>query len=258
MKRSTILVLLLLFVTFVQSANKQNCIIIGSEQRNAKVVDTLKIALEKLGVTVNTVLISSKGISFTVDSILETSGNSHNTVGIIGVGYTGGIAAAELASKSCPAYIVLISTPAINGKQFSERLLMGSAFPLGISSKDALKIREQSGDSTKGYYFGKTSDEINQYLPEKVFALINCPVFALTGVNDARLDWYDNLSELERILPRTEDNWFKAYPQTGYVLLEEEEYVPVWIGDASSCVIANVNALAVQDICKWISGLKEE
>lgn len=257
MKRSAVLALLLLFITSILSASKQNCIIVGSEQRNVKVVDSLKSALEDIGVAVKTNLVSSKGIHFTVDSILGTLSNCHNEVGIIGIGYAGGIAAAEIASKSKPAYLILISTPTVSGERFSQRLLTGPTFSLDLSAKNAFEVREKLKETLQEDD-NIISKEIKQYLPKKIFPSINCPVFALTCANDSKLDWYENLSELESILPKSETNWFKVYPQTGYVLLEENGYLPCWLGDSSPYATGKVNPQAIQDICNWITNLKKE
>jgi len=240
----------------LHAANNPKCIIIGFEPRNIKVSDSISDALRDSGLEVERCMVSRKGISFTVDSLLGEVGNSSDAVGIIGVGYVGGIAAAEMASKSKPAYLILISTPGVSGKQFSERLLMGPTFSLEIPAKEAMEVRRQFGEMSKES-FGKTSEEIDQYFPEKIFGSINCPVFALAGANDARLDWYENLSEMERILPKSENHWFKAYPRTGYVLLEEKEYVPYWLGDYSPYALANINPQPIHDICEWIANLKE-
>lgn len=256
MKRRFLLAFIfMVFVTAVQAANNQKCIIIGFEPRNIKVSDSISDALKDSGLGVEKCMVSRKGISFTVDSLLETLGNSSDAVGIIGVGYVGGIAAAEMASKSSPAYLILISTPAISGKRYSERILMGSTFYNGFPPKEASAVREILKEMP--HEDNIISKEIGQYLPEKIFPSINCPVFALTGANDARLDWYENLSELERILPKSENNLFRVYPQTGYVLLEEKEYFPFWIVDYSPYAIANINAQAIQDICNWITDLQK-
>lgn len=258
MKRNVILsFFFFVCLVVIQAANNPKCIIIGFEPRNVKVSDSISDALRDSGLEVEKCMVSRKGISFTVDSLLGALGNFSDGVGIIGVGYVGGITAAEMASKSKPGYLILISTPGVSGKRFSERILRGPTYSLEIPAKEAMEVRRQFGEMSKES-FGKTSGEIDQYLPEKIFPSINCPVFALTGANDAKLDWYENLSELERVLPKSENHWFKAYPRTGYVLLEEKEYVPYWLGDYSPYAIANVNPQAIRDICEWITDLKKK
>lgn len=258
MKRGAILTLFLfLFATVMQSADKQKCIIIGFEPRYIKVSDSISDALKDSGLEVERCFISRKGISFTVDSLLETLGKSSDRVGLIGLGYTGGIAAAEIAAKSKPAYLILISTPAISGKRFNERVLTGSTYSLDLSAKEAFQLRDTL-KKMQPESDNIISKEMGQYLPEKVFPSIDCPVFALTCANDSKLDWYENLSELERILPKSEANWFKVYPQTDYLLIEEKGYLPFWLMDYSPYATGKVNPQAIQDICTWITNLKKE
>ena len=139
MKRKVILLLFLFAcVTILHATDNSKCIIIGFEPRYIKVSDSISDALKDSGLEVERCFISRKGISFTVDSLLETLGKSSDRAGLIGLGYTGGIAAAEIAAKSKAAYLILISTPAICGKRFNERLLIGSTYSLDLSAKEEI------------------------------------------------------------------------------------------------------------------------
>ena len=253
MRQSFILsVILFVSLSVLRAENVSKCIIIGSARQYEAVVDSLSAAFQRADIEVETYCVSARGIAYTADSLSRVVGAEG--VGIVGLGLTGGVVAANIC-KANPSisWLVMISTLGVSGKRFEERFMVAPTYILDVPDSVVMAsgLRKQLRER-KAEEGDMISIELRRYNPEELLGSICCPVFALTGVNDARLDWYENLSAMERYIPYSYQNKFKAYPFTGYMLLEEREYVPVWLGDASRSVVNNVNSQAINDVIDWI------
>lgn len=257
MKRGAILTLFLfLFATVMQSADKQKCIILNSPLINKKILPSMESTLKNSGISVETHTVSASNINQMADSLMRVYSNKE--VGILGLGVPGGIAAAKIVSgMSDPSYLVLISALGVSGEKYHDRLLMSSFYVLDGDGKNLLQLRPMidsliSEQST-------SSDDILQYKPEDILPSVKCPVFALSGVNDSSIDWFENLSNMHKLIPTVSESVFKAYPETGYMLQSIEKYMPILlIGSYCEEALPEANKQAIQDICTWITNLKKE
>lgn len=181
---------------------------------------------------------------------------------ILGLALDGSAAATICASESSPEGLILVSGACVDGSQIMTRMMTGLSYIYDFPSPR--KIRAQMRKEVEMYTSSEPFDTIEPIMPEefrelvkfqpkKYLSKITCPVFAAFGGSDAWVDWYENSSSLDTILPLSDSAVIKTYFKTGYCLLNTEENSNLpWFGDMNPNAPRSFNSSAIADIVEWL------
>lgn len=247
--------LLIVWAVAGLSAAPLKCIIIAPTATESSAERLIAAALPAESVDVEYVALSPKGIAFTADSIRNAVGTGSN-VGFIGLGLPQSAVAASCAAATDARFLVMVSASGFPLRVNMERQLTGLTYMPSPQWKEGAKLRKSLMDE-----IAKSADsgmiplymkELLNYDPAAVLSRIKCPVLAGEGIYDSSLSWYDNLVAIEAALPENPDDYFVAFPSTGYCLMNTDTYAPI-IMDMNPDNQPKVNEEAVEIIAGWIS-----
>lgn len=239
------------------SAAPLKCIIIAPTETESPAAHLIAAALPKESVDVEYVALSSKGIAFTADSVRNALDAGSNAA-FIGLGMPQSAAAACCAAASDASFLVMVSASGFPLRVNIERQLCGLSYMPSPKWKESAGLRKllpdeiaksADADNTNVY-----TRELMNYDPVPVLSRIKCPVLVGEGIYDNTLNWYDNLVAIEAALPENSDDYFVAFPLTGYCLMKTDTYAPILM-DMNPNYHPEVNEEAVETIAGWISDI---
>lgn len=249
----------LLFIAAVAalSAAPVKCIIIAPTETESHAAHLIAAALPTESVDVEYVLLSPKGIDFTVDS-LRNAVDAGSNAGFIGLGLPQSAAAACCAAAFDASFLVMVSASGFPLRVNIERQLYALTYMPSPKWKEGAGLRKlipdeiaKSADAEISNVYTK---ELMNYDPVPVLSQIKCPVLVGEGIYDNSLNWYDNLVAIEAALPENPDDYFVAFPSTGYCLVKADTYAPMLM-DMNPNSHPEVNEEAVEIIAGWISDI---
>ncbi|MDE6280015.1 MAG: hypothetical protein K2M05_08585 [Paramuribaculum sp.] len=181
---------------------------------------------------------------------------------IMGLSFDGSAAATICASESSPEGLILVSGVCVDGSQFMTRMMTGLSYIYDFPNPR--EIREQMRKEIELYTSSEPFDTIEPTMPEefrelvkfqpkKYLGKLTCPVFAAFGGADPLVNWYENSSSLDIILPPSNSTVIKTYLETGCCLLNTENNSNLpWFGDMNPNAPRSFNSYAIADIIEWL------
>ena len=175
---------------------------------------------------------------------------SRNTFAKIGLlGHSeGGSIAFMLAAKKKTDFIVTLAGPGVKGDTLltaqGNRILSLSGMPANMTVE---KYRQQQAVQEmpwiKWFIDYDPSDDIRQ---------TRCPVFALNGERDCQVISSQNLTAIQKLLPKSKQNLIKEYPALNHLFQHCTTGLVAEYGQIEETVSPEV----LSDIAQWIKGLK--
>lgn len=166
-------------------------------------------------------------------------------VGLIGHS-EGGLIGFLLGAQKKTDFIVSLAGPGVKGDTL---LAVQSNCILSISGQPATMtvatIREQLVNLPKWYHW------FLDYDPSANIAATRCPVFALNGDNDCQVVSSQNLTAIQRLLPKTKKNLTKAYPGLNHLFQHCTTGIPTEYGEIEETISPEV----LQDMATWLRSL---
>ena len=166
-------------------------------------------------------------------------------VGLIGHS-EGGLIGFLLGAQKKTDFIVSLAGPGVKGDTL---LAVQSNCILSISGQPATMtvatIREQLVNQPKWYHW------FLDYDPSANIAATRCPVFALNGDNDCQVVSSQNLTAIQRLLPKTKKNLTKAYPGLNHLFQHCTTGIPTEYGEIEETISPEV----LQDMATWLRSL---
>ena len=175
------------------------------------------------------------------------SRNAFSKIGLLGHS-EGGSIAFMLAAKKRTDFIVTLSGPGVKGDTLlaaqSNRILSLSGMPANMTVE---KYRQQQAVQEtpwiKWFIDYDPSDDIRQ---------THCPVFALNGERDCQVISSQNLTAIQRLLPKLKQNLIKEYPTLNHLFQHSTTGLVAEYGQIEETISPEV----LSDIVQWINGLK--
>ena len=175
------------------------------------------------------------------------SRKAFSKIGLLGHS-EGGSIAFMLAAKKRTDFIVTLSGPGVKGDTLlaaqSNRILSLSGMPANMTVE---KYRQQQAVQEipwiKWFIDYDPSDDIRQ---------THCPVFALNGERDCQVISSQNLTAIQRLLPKLKQNLIKEYPTLNHLFQHSTTGLVAEYGQIEETISPEV----LSDIVQWINGLK--
>ena len=160
----------------------------------------------------------------------------------------GGSIAFMLAAKKKTDFIVTLAGPGVKGDTLlaaqGNRILSLSGMPADMTVE---KYRQQQAVQEmpwiKWFIDYDPSDDIRQ---------TRCPVFALNGERDCQVISSQNLTAIQKLLPKSKQNLIKEYPALNHLFQHSTTDLVAEYGQIEETVSPEV----LSDIAQWINGLK--
>ena len=160
----------------------------------------------------------------------------------------GGSIAFMLAAKKRTDFIVTLAGPGVKGDTLlaaqDNRILSLSGMPADMTVE---KYRQQQAVQEmpwiKWFIDYDPSDDIRQ---------TRCPVFALNGERDCQVISSQNLTAIQKLLPKSKQNLIKEYPALNHLFQHSTTGLVAEYGQIEETISPEV----LSDIAQWINGLK--
>jgi hypothetical protein len=160
----------------------------------------------------------------------------------------GGSIAFMLAAKKKTDFIVTLAGPGVKGDTLlaaqDNRILSLSGMPADMTVE---KYRQQQAVQEmpwiKWFIDYDPSDDIRQ---------TRCPVFALNGERDCQVISSQNLTAIQKLLPKSKQNLIKEYPALNHLFQHSTTGLVAEYGQIEETISPEV----LSDIAQWINGLK--
>jgi len=160
----------------------------------------------------------------------------------------GGSIAFMLAAKKRTDFIVTLAGPGVKGDTLlaaqGNRILSLSGMPADMTVE---KYRQQQAVQEmpwiKWFIDYDPSDDIRQ---------TRCPVFALNGERDCQVISSQNLTAIQKLLPKSKQNLIKEYPALNHLFQHSTTGLVAEYGQIEETISPEV----LSDIAQWINGLK--
>lgn len=174
---------------------------------------------------------------------------SQNTFGKIGVlGHSeGGSIAFLLGAEQKTDFIVSLAGPGVKGDTL-----------LAAQSNRIMELSGMSGAMTAEEYRQQPTVQQNTWLkwfvdydPTDDIRHTQCPVFVLNGDRDCQVLSSLNLDAFRRLLPPSEKNCIKEYPQLNHLFQHCSTGLPTEYGEIDE----TISPAVLEDIAEWINGL---
>ena len=173
------------------------------------------------------------------------SKKAFSKVGLIGHS-EGGLIGFLLGAQKKSDFIVSLAGPGVKGDTLlavqSNRILSISGQPATMT---VATIREQLVNQPKWYHW------FLDYDPSANIAATRCPVFALNGDNDCQVVSSQNLTAIQRLLPKIKKNLTKAYPGLNHLFQHCTTGIPTEYGEIEETISPEV----LQDMATWLKSL---
>jgi len=168
-------------------------------------------------------------------------------VGILGHS-EGGLIAFMLAAKKQTDFIVSLAGPGVKGDTLlvaqGNRILSLSGMPANMTVE---KYRQQ--DAVQQMPWLKWFID---YDPSADIAATRCPVFALNGDRDCQVISSQNLTAIERLLPKSKQHLIKEYPGLNHLF----QHCTTGLVAEYSQIEETISPEVLSDIANWINSLK--
>jgi hypothetical protein len=168
-------------------------------------------------------------------------------VGILGHS-EGGLIAFMLAAKKQTDFIVSLAGPGVKGDTLlvaqGNRILSLSGMPANMTVE---KYRQQ--DAVQQMPWLKWFID---YDPSANIAATHCPVFALNGDRDCQVISTQNLTAIERLLPKSKQHLIKEYPGLNHLF----QHCTTGLVAEYSQIEETISPEVLSDIVHWINSLK--
>jgi hypothetical protein len=159
----------------------------------------------------------------------------------------GGSIAFMLAAKKKTDFIVTLAGPGVKGDTLlaaqGNRILSLSGMPADMTVE---KYRQQQAVQgvpwIKWFIDYDPSDDIRQ---------TRCPVFALNGERDCQVISSQNLTAIQKLLPKLKQNLIKEYPALNHLFQQSTTGLVAEYGQIEETISPEV----LSDIAQWINGL---
>ena len=169
--------------------------------------------------------------------------------GIIGHS-EGGLIAFMLGAQGKTDFVVSLAGPGVKGDTLlaaqNNRLLMLSGMPATMTV-EKLRSQQEVQQSPWIKWF-------IDYDPSADIAAIRCPVFALNGSYDCQVISSQNLSAIERMLPKSKKNLIKEYPGLNHLF----QHCTTGIVNEYRQIEETISPEVLSDIATWIKGLSPD
>jgi pimeloyl-ACP methyl ester carboxylesterase len=150
--------------------------------------------------------------------------------------------------KGYPDFIVSLAGPGVKGDTLlvaqSNRILSLSGMPANMTVE---KYRKQ--DAVQQMPWLKWFVD---YDPSADIAATRCPVFALNGDHDCQVISTQNLTAIERLLPKSKKNLVKEYPGLNHLFQHSSTGLVTEYAQIEETISPEV----LSDIANWINNLK--
>ena len=159
----------------------------------------------------------------------------------------GGSIAFMLAAKKQTDFVVTLAGPGVKGDTLlaaqSNRILSLSGMPANMTvGKYRQQQAVQATPWIKWFIDYDPSDDIRQ---------TRCPVFALNGERDCQVISSQNLTAIQKLLPKLKRNLIKEYPTLNHLFQHSTTGLVAEYGQIEETVSPEV----LSDIAQWINGL---
>ncbi len=171
---------------------------------------------------------------------------SFSKVGCIGHS-EGGMIAFMLGSRKKIDFIVSLAGPGVKGDTLSaaqyNRIMQLSGMPAEMTVEQIRQMDKENQTPWLRWYMDyDPSDDIRQ---------TRCPVFALNGDNDCQVISSQNLTAIERLLPKSKKHLIKEYPSLNHLFQHSTTGHPTEYGNIEETISPEV----LSDMATWINGL---
>ena len=175
------------------------------------------------------------------------SKRAFSKVGILGHS-EGGLIAFMLGAQKKTDFIVSLAGPGVQGDtllttQGNRIMLLSGQLPTMTVKKYRQQEAVQQTPWIRWFIDYNPSDNIRKTL---------CPVFALNGDRDCQVISSQNLTAIERLLPKSTQNQIKEYPGLNHLFQHCTTGLPTEYGEIEETISPEV----LKDIAKWINSLK--
>ena len=175
------------------------------------------------------------------------SKRAFSKVGILGHS-EGGLIAFMLGGQKKTDFIVSLAGPGVQGDtllttQGNRIMLLSGQLPTMTVKKYRQQEAVQQTPWIRWFIDYNPSDNIRKTL---------CPVFALNGDRDCQVISSQNLTAIERLLPKSTQNQIKEYPGLNHLFQHCTTGLPTEYGEIEETISPEV----LKDIAKWINSLK--
>ena len=175
------------------------------------------------------------------------SKRAFSKVGILGHS-EGGLIAFMLGAQKKTDFIVSLAGPGVQGDtllttQGNRIMLLSGQLPTMTVKKYRQQEAVQQTPWIRWFIDYNPSDNIRKTL---------CPVFALNGDRDCQVISSQNLTAIERLLPKSTQNQIKEYPGLNHLVQHCTTGLPTEYGEIEETISPEV----LKDIAKWINSLK--
>ena len=175
------------------------------------------------------------------------SKRAFSKVGILGHS-EGGLIAFMLGAQKKTDFIVSLAGPGVQGDtllttQGNRIMLLSGQLPTMTVKKYRQQEAVQQTPWIRWFIDYNPSDNIRKTL---------CPVFALNGDRDCQVISSQNLTAIERLLPKSTQNQIKEYSGLNHLFQHCTTGLPTEYGEIEETISPEV----LKDIAKWINSLK--
>lgn len=175
------------------------------------------------------------------------SKRAFSKVGILGHS-EGGLIAFMLGGQKKTDFIVSLAGPGVQGDtllttQGNRIMLLSGQLPTMTVKKYRQQEAVQQTPWIRWFIDYNPSDNIRKTL---------CPVFALNGDRDCQVISSQNLTAIERLLPKSTQNQIKEYSGLNHLFQHCTTGLPTEYGEIEETISPEV----LKDIAKWINSLK--
>lgn len=175
------------------------------------------------------------------------SKRAFSKVGILGHS-EGGLIAFMLGAQKKTDFIVSLAGPGVQGDtllttQGNRIMLLSGQLPTMTVKKYRQQEAVQQTPWIRWFIDYNPSDNIRKTL---------CPVFALNGDRDCQVISSQNLTAIERLLPKSTQNQIKEYSGLNHLFQHCTTGLPAEYGEIEETISPEV----LKDIAKWINSLK--
>ena len=177
------------------------------------------------------------------------SKRAFSKVGILGHS-EGGLIAFMLGGQKKTDFIVSLAGPGVQGDtllttQGNRIMLLSGQLPTMTVKKYRQQEAVQQTPWIRWFIDYNPSDNIRKTL---------CPVFALNGDRDCQVISSQNLTAIERLLPKSTQNQIKEYPGLNHLFQHCTTGLPTEYGEIEETISTEV----LKDIAKWINELRNK
>ncbi len=160
----------------------------------------------------------------------------------------GGAIAFMLASRKKVDFIISLAAPGVKGDTLSAAQSNRIMELMGQPALMTVERTHKEPSITSNPWLRWFMD----YDPSDDIRNSRCPVFALNGDRDCQVISSQNLTAIQRLLPRSKKNLVKEYPGLNHLFQHCTTGLPTEYADIEETISPEV----LQDIVEWVSRLK--